>query len=273
MFMLALLIISLAVAVPRVRKEIQRDKDLETYHRGMQYRRAVQLYYKKFRAYPPSIDALVTTNNVRFLRKRYTDPITGKDDWKPIHFGQNKVPMAYGFFGQPLGGDVLAGTGPGGIPGASSNGSAFNAGSSLSGGSSFSSGSSSSSGSSVFGSSSSQTGASSSQTGNASPAGTTGGSDSSSSSSSSPSSNQTFGAGGIIGFEPGSEKQSILVYKKKNHYNEWEFTYSYVSDQAIVSGGNAGTIGQPVSSPGAAPQGSGITQGGPPQQAAPTPQQ
>ena len=40
------------------------------------------------------------------------------------------------------------------------------------------------------------------------------------------SSNQTFGGGGIIGFSPASPKQSILIYKKKNHYNEWEFLYS-----------------------------------------------
>ena len=48
------------------------------------------------------------------------DPITGKDDWKPIMFGQQKTPLAMGFFGQPLGGAgfggaVMAGTGPGGV--------------------------------------------------------------------------------------------------------------------------------------------------------------
>ena len=65
-------------------------------------------------AYPPSIDALVQTNNIRFLRKKYVDPMTGKDDWKPILFGQNKAPTAMGFFGQPLAGTTIAGTGPGG---------------------------------------------------------------------------------------------------------------------------------------------------------------
>ena len=39
--------------------------------------------------------------------KRYTDPITGKDDWRLIHVGEAKVPVM-GFFGQPLQG---AGTG------------------------------------------------------------------------------------------------------------------------------------------------------------------
>ena len=100
-FFLALMILSLSIAVPHVIKSIQRDHDLETYHRGLQYRRAIQLYYRKFHAYPPNADALINTNQIRFLRKKYTDPITGKDDWKPVLFGQNKTPTAMGFFGQP----------------------------------------------------------------------------------------------------------------------------------------------------------------------------
>ncbi|MGA7255493.1 MAG: hypothetical protein WBX09_02525, partial [Terracidiphilus sp.] len=49
------------------------------------------------------------------------------------------------------------------------------------------------------------------------------------------------------GFSPGSTKQSILVYKKKNHYNEWEFTYDPISDAQTISGGNGAGIGQPSS--------------------------
>ena len=89
-FFLAILVLSLAVAAPQMAKSIQRDRELETFHRGRQYRRAIQLYYRKFHTYPPNIDALVKTNNIRFLRKRYIDPITGKDDWKPIMFGRTR---------------------------------------------------------------------------------------------------------------------------------------------------------------------------------------
>ncbi len=90
MFLLALLIISLAVALPRVREDIQRDREIETMNRGKQYIRAIKMYYKRFHAYPPNVDALVKTNEIRFLRKRYTDPITGKDDWKPSNLDRTR---------------------------------------------------------------------------------------------------------------------------------------------------------------------------------------
>ena len=54
---------------------------------------------------------------------------------------------------------------------------------------------------------------------------------------------QTFGGAGIIGFSPASPKQSILVYKKKNHYNEWEFLYSPLSDQKANATGITGGTG------------------------------
>ena len=121
MFMLALIIIAMAVALPKISASIQRDRELETWHRGMQYRRAIQLYYRKFNRYPPNLDALVKTNEIRFLRKKYKDPTTGKEEWKPIMLGQNKTPLAMGFFGQPLTGvgmgGLMAGVGPSGSNG------------------------------------------------------------------------------------------------------------------------------------------------------------
>jgi hypothetical protein len=262
-FFLALLVLSLAVAAPQVAKSIQRDRDLETFHRGMQYRRAVQLYYRSFHAYPPNLDALVKTNNIRFLRKKYIDPITGKDDWKPIMFGQNKTPTAMGFFGQPLAGNAssIAGIGPSGgnLPNSSGTGSILPGGiSSMFGGGSTGS---------IFGSSASDNSSGNSTgtnggTGSTTPSnGSNGSSGSSSSSTSSDqSSGPTFGGLGIIGFEPASAKQSILIYKKKQHYNEWEFTYDPLSDMQTISGGNAGALGQPASST-SSPNGSSNTPG------------
>ena len=98
LFLLVLISISLTVAAPRIAKDIQRDRERETMERGKQYTRAVQLYYRKFHSFPPNQDALVKTNQIRFLRKKYIDPTTGKDDWKPIRFGQAKT-QSLGFFG------------------------------------------------------------------------------------------------------------------------------------------------------------------------------
>jgi type II secretory pathway pseudopilin PulG len=246
-FMLAILILSMAVAVPRVREDIQRDREVETMHRGLQYARAVKLYYKKFHAYPPNIDALVKTNDIRFLRKRYTDPMTGKDDWKPIMFGQNKTPAVMGFFGQALAGSALAGTGGGPVNGASAIGSSFMSGNSSATGSALSNGSSPTGGNSIFGSNGT-TGITGTATGTATgtTGGNTGASGTDAASGTGLSSNQTFGGGGIIGFSPGSERESILIYKKKTHYNEWEFLYSPQQDQMMLQGGNAGAIGTPA---------------------------
>ncbi len=99
-FLLALLILAMSIALPNISKQIERDREIETMHRGKQYVRAIKLYHKKFGNYPPNVDALVNTNQIRFLRKKYIDPITGKNEWKPIHLGQNKLPTAFGFFGQ-----------------------------------------------------------------------------------------------------------------------------------------------------------------------------
>ena len=234
-FFMALLVLSLAIAAPSVAKSIQRDRDLETYHRGMQYRRAVQLYYRKYHAYPPSIDALVKTQEIRFLRKKYIDPLTGKADWKAIQFGQNKVPIAMGFFGQPLAGGAtsIAGTGPSGGNGLSSPGTP----NSGVGGSN-----------SIFGSSPTlgSSGTSPTPTGTPSAPGAAGATTTPGSPSSTDQSGQTFGGAGIIGFSPTSSRQSILVYKKKNHYNEWEFTYDPISDAQTMTTGNNGINGQPA---------------------------
>jgi hypothetical protein len=62
-----------------------------------------------------------------------------------------------------------------------------------------------------------------------------------------------------MGFSPGSPKQSILVYKKKNHYNEWEFVYDPLADQMMMQGGNTGAIGTPA---GSSPIGGSSTFGG-----------
>jgi type II secretory pathway pseudopilin PulG len=99
--MLVLILLALAVAAPKIAESIRRDKEIETVHRGMQYARAIQVYYNKFGRYPTTIDQLVKTDNQRFLRKRYLNPMTGKDDWRIIHYGEQRVPTM-GLFGQAV---------------------------------------------------------------------------------------------------------------------------------------------------------------------------
>ena len=278
--LLALFIIAMLVAAPRIAASIQRDREVETMHRGKQYIRAIQLYYRKFNRYPPSIDALVKTNEIRFLRKRYTDPITGKDDWKPINFCQNKAPLAMGFFGQPLGGisgcGPIVGTGPSGgngLQGTSMFGSPPTTGPQ---------GSVNTNPPSTTSPTTDQPGGTGTPptTGTSGTPGTTGtpgtdggsGSGTGTDTNGNPLGGATFGGAGIVGFSPVGEKQSILVYKTKNHYNEWEFTYSPQMDQQQMMGGSTG-IGQPLNGQNPPPGGSPPPSQNPPPGGPPPPLQ
>ncbi len=71
--------------IPRVAFESQRDKEELLIEHGEQYKRAIQLYFLAFKKYPSKIEDLENTNDKRFLRRRYIDPMTGKDEWRLIH--------------------------------------------------------------------------------------------------------------------------------------------------------------------------------------------
>ncbi len=257
-FLLAIFTIAISVAAPAIGKEIERDRERETMERGKQYIRAVQLYYRKFHAYPPNADALVNTNQIRFLRKKYIDPTTGKQDWKPIMFGQAKT-QTMGFFGQPLagagsaGGSVKAGIGPSGSGGIGSPNPSIGA---------SDTGAGTSGTAPSTGSPGDSSGSSASGTGGTGATGTAGSSgNSGNSSGGTGGSGQTFGGAGIVGFSPVSPKQSILIYKKKSHFNEWEFVYDPLTEMKTMSG-NTGNIGTPASATstpigGSSPSGSG----------------
>ena len=109
--MVALVLIALAVAAPVIARQLRRDKEIESQHRMQQYVRAIQLYQRKFpNQYPPSIKALEGSNNVRYLRKQYVDPLTGKADYKLIHQGEQKTTIKV-FFGKELAGLAAASLG------------------------------------------------------------------------------------------------------------------------------------------------------------------
>jgi len=298
LFLAAMILLMLSIAVPKMAADIERDREVELMHRGKQYIRGIKLYYKKFGAYPPNMEALEKSNEIRFLRKRYKDPVTGKDEWHLIHFGENKTPTAMGFFGQPMGGiggGTMAGTGPGGMGqggyGQSAGGSIFGNNGTSNGG--------------AFGSSASSIGGLSNTdptagTGASNGTNTTGATNGSSSAPADPNNpnggansgsanaggsifasnstggnNQTFGGGGFIGVESTSPKLAILIYKKKTHFNEWEFVYDPMSDRMMISS-NAGGVGQPMSGAGnsvATPGSGGLFNNQPGGGAIPPPQQ
>ena len=79
MFIATAVSILLSAAYPAYKMQAKRQTEEELIFRGEEYARAVQKFYRKFGVYPPSIDALVQTNGLRFLRRVYKDPITGKD--------------------------------------------------------------------------------------------------------------------------------------------------------------------------------------------------
>ena len=87
----ATIAIMLFMELPRVAFEAQRDKEQLLIDRGETYSRAIQLYVRKFNRYPANFDALDNTQNLRFLRQHYADPMTGKDEWRLIHVGPGGV--------------------------------------------------------------------------------------------------------------------------------------------------------------------------------------
>lgn len=105
--------------IPRVAFESARDKEQILMDRGNQYKRAIELYYTVNKRYPAELKDLENTNDKRYLRRRYKDPMTGQDEWRLIHTNGAaltdslvvKPPAANASNGQP-GNGVVPGGGP-----------------------------------------------------------------------------------------------------------------------------------------------------------------
>jgi hypothetical protein len=89
LMMAAAIAVMLYSQLPRVAFESQREKEQLLIDRGEQYKRGIQLYVRKFNRFPADMKALENTQNIRFLRKQYIDPMTGKNEWRLIHVGPN----------------------------------------------------------------------------------------------------------------------------------------------------------------------------------------
>jgi len=261
MLFVALITIALLTVLPDIKQQIVRDREEELMHRGSAYMRAIQHYYKKFGRYPNRVEDLESTNNLRFLRRRYTDPMnrdpkTGKErDFKFMHqqdLTLNSAPVLGQTPGQSgsgsQGGFGSSSGGFGGMQGGL-NGSQGGFGSSSGGFGSSSGGFGSSSGGfggtqggiggtqGGFGAQSNasqpaggtQASASSSSDNSSATAGSS--SSSGSSSSGSPLSGPTFGGGPILGVASLSKDKTIRVFFDKSHYNDWWFVYTPALDK------------------------------------------
>ena len=224
-------LIALTAVAPAIATQIKRDREEELMHRGTQYARAIKRYYKKFGRYPMRIEELENTNNIRFLRKRYKDPITGSDEWRIIHVGEAKIiPKTFGGISTPGNGANLGGTQP-----------------------------------SAFGGSSLTPSSMGSSTTGTSPTDTTGAGQSTigtpaSQISQSIGNGQDFGGGPIMGVSSTSKKKSLKLMAGKDHYNEWEFTYDPRFDPTARGFGQfgQGTPGGPPLQPGAPGMSTGV---------------
>src|ERR1700720_790813 len=126
MLALAVITIALLTVLPEIGQQIRRDREEEMRHRGTAYMRAIQHFYKKFGRYPMRVEELENTNNLRFIRKRYKDPInrdaaTGQEkDFKLLHqtdITLNNGPILGQVPGQSLPGQGGLGGAQGGLGG------------------------------------------------------------------------------------------------------------------------------------------------------------
>ena len=217
--MLWVAVISITVTMPMIyyyRQQMVRDREEELVHRGVEYERAVRKYYKKFGSYPANLELLESANHMRFLRRRYKDPLTGKD-FKVLTQADVMTAFAAGIPGGNIAGGQNIGTPVSEMSAAASDSAstqttATSAPPAPSGGDA---------------SGASATGAAD----NSAPAG--GGSTLPFGAKPTPLSNNgpTFGGGGVVGVASTNKAESIRVYNKKNHYNEWLFAYNPQTDR------------------------------------------
>ena len=249
MLFLALLAIAALAVFPKIKFQADRDREEEMIHRGVAYERGVRRFFRRFGRYPMRIEELQDTNNLRFIRKRYTDPLNvvdGKEqDFKIVHIGDVQINLGTGpSVGVPINGapgvtlppQQTQQAPPTTNPGASSTGS---------GGAAISVTPQTDSGASDSSSSSSSTG-----------------------SSTSGFNGQTFGGGPMLGVVSASKRKTIREFCNKNHYKDWFFIYDPTFDRggtlnapwcpmAVAGGMGAGfnQTGIGPAQPNAGPQG------------------
>src|SRR6266849_1188591 len=260
MLALALITIGLLTVLPKLSQQIRRDREEELRHRGTAYMRAIQHFYKRLGRYPMRVEELESTNNLRFLRKRYKDPVnrdraTGQEkDFKFLHqtdISLNNGPVLGQIPGQAPGQGTLGGV-QGGPQAAALGALAAQPG-----------------GVQQTVTAAAQTPA----TGDSSNSHAEGNPNSpesspsnsiSSSGSSSGFNGPVLGGGPILGVASASKEKTIRVFYEKTHYNDWLFIYVPGADRGGLLTGPVNP-NMPTATPGPPPG------QGPPPNAGPSP--
>ncbi len=261
LFMMAIMVIVALAVAPSMVMQIKRDREEEMIHRGTEYARAIKKYYKKFGRYPANLEQLDNTNQIRFLRRRFKDPLSKDGEWKLLHYGDIASLVGANGVGTPaaqLAAQQAAAGGAGQtgnlLSGAAGTNQGANAGQGASqsltqqpdgsfgtqtpggaqpGGTSspFSSGTGGATGQSGF--SLGPGPGQNSGAGGTQAQGSNGTSQTGSNNTifgNTGVGGQTFGGGAIVGVGSKSKDPTIRIFNKKKTYDEWQFIYSPMMD-------------------------------------------
>ena len=274
-FMIALIVIASAAALPNILTNGRREKEEEMIWRGKQYVRGIRLFVRYYQThggttrFPASMEDLTKNKvGIRFMRQAYKDPVNTVDgSWRMIYVGPNGQ-LIGSLKNRTLGADGQA-TGTSGSGSSGGFGSLFGGGQSQTGNnSSFGSssfgnssfGNSSSSGNSSFGNSSfgnssfgngGTTGAANTQgqtTGQGTQSGLSQDTLSTPQAITSDDGSTNVVGGNIIGVGSKVNKASIIWYDKAKNYRQFEFVWD--PSKESINGGAAPTIvGAPAANP------------------------
>jgi type II secretory pathway pseudopilin PulG len=271
MLAVAVLTITLLGVARNYRRSILRDREVEMMHRGDQYSRAIKRYYKKNGSYPTSLEQLEGANNIRYLRKRYKDPMTPDGIWKLVHLTDVTLTPGSGLAGAaatnatedpnpPNAGDMSSAATAEAAQNQDNSNTGTNTGGTGTG--------VSTSGAGSTGTSTGATGTGSSAQGTGAPGSALGGAGTNNATGS----GQVLGGGAVLGVVSKSKAEGIHSFNDKKKYNEWFFIYDPSQDKGqmlvgpynpnMVLGGSGTGLGSPNPAPGS-PGGPGSGSGGP----------
>lgn len=108
---IAVMSISMGVAVQTAEFQMRREREAELIFRGQQYVEAIRLYKVKYGRYPMQLKEIWEAKP-RVIRKKWKDPITDSEDWGIIFLGQEGRTPGQG--GRQLAGPGATGAGAGG---------------------------------------------------------------------------------------------------------------------------------------------------------------